>query len=83
MSIKSLLFGLIIILIVGIGGVLYRNAGEHSSQPIACPLDAKVCPDGSAVGRSGPSCEFASCPYSALSQDANLSTSTSIATSTI
>lgn len=28
----------------------------------ACTQDAKVCPDGSAVGRVGPSCEFAPCP---------------------
>lgn len=27
-----------------------------------CTLDAKICPDGSSVGRSGPSCEFAPCP---------------------
>lgn len=28
----------------------------------ACPADAKVCPDGSSVGRTGPNCEFAACP---------------------
>ncbi|MFZ3301558.1 MAG: hypothetical protein WA152_02485 [Microgenomates group bacterium] len=28
----------------------------------ACTMDAKICPDGSAVGRSGPKCEFAPCP---------------------
>lgn len=83
MSIKSLLFGLLIILIVGIGGFLYRNAVEHPSRPIVCPLDAKVCPDGSAIGRSGPSCKFAPCPSSVLLQDADLPTSTSTATSTI
>lgn len=27
-----------------------------------CTVEAKVCPDGSAVGRSGPNCEFAACP---------------------
>lgn len=27
-----------------------------------CTTEAKVCPDGSAVGRSGPKCEFAPCP---------------------
>ena len=31
-------------------------------QPIACTQEAKLCPDGSAVGRVGPSCEFAACP---------------------
>jgi len=29
---------------------------------IACTMEAKICPDGSAVGRSGPNCEFAPCP---------------------
>ena len=28
----------------------------------ACQMDAKLCPDGSSVGRSGPNCEFAECP---------------------
>jgi hypothetical protein len=30
--------------------------------PVACTMDAKMCPDGSAVGREGPNCEFAACP---------------------
>ncbi len=30
--------------------------------PVACTMEAKVCPDGSYVGRSGPKCEFAACP---------------------
>lgn len=29
---------------------------------VACTMEAKVCPDGSAVGRQGPNCEFAACP---------------------
>lgn len=33
-----------------------------SSDMVACTADAKLCPDGSAVGRSGPKCEFAACP---------------------
>ncbi len=28
----------------------------------ACHADAKICQDGSAVGRSGPKCEFTACP---------------------
>lgn len=31
-------------------------------EQIACTMEAKVCPDGSAVGRSGPNCEFSPCP---------------------
>ena len=33
-----------------------------STSPKACTMDAKICPDGSSVGRSGPNCEFAPCP---------------------
>jgi hypothetical protein len=29
---------------------------------VACTMDAKICPDGSAVGRIPPSCQFAACP---------------------
>jgi hypothetical protein len=29
---------------------------------VACTKDAKVCPDGTEVGRGGPRCEFAPCP---------------------
>lgn len=31
---------------------------------VICTLDAKLCPDGSYVGRTGPNCEFAECPTS-------------------
>lgn len=34
----------------------------QAQTQIACTADAKICPDGSAVGRSGPNCEFAACP---------------------
>ena len=30
-------------------------------QPVACTMDARQCPDGSYVGRTGPNCEFV-CP---------------------
>lgn len=40
------------------------NKGTPPAEPPAqaCTMDAKICPDGSAVGRSGPDCEFAPCP---------------------
>jgi hypothetical protein len=31
-------------------------------QATACTMEAKICPDGSAVGRTGPNCEFTPCP---------------------
>jgi predicted lipoprotein with Yx(FWY)xxD motif len=36
------------------------SAGEPCKK--ACTQEAKVCPDGSTVGRTGPNCEFAPCP---------------------
>lgn len=33
-----------------------------SWSPVACTADAKICPDGSSVGRTGPNCEFKVCP---------------------
>jgi hypothetical protein len=29
---------------------------------VACTMEAKICPDGTAVGRQGPNCEFTPCP---------------------
>lgn len=36
----------------------------RTDGPVGCTMDAKICPDGSAVGRTGPRCEFAACPES-------------------
>lgn len=38
------------------------------NEPVACTVEAKLCPDGSAVGRSGPNCEFTQCPVSSNEQ---------------
>jgi len=34
----------------------------HKQTPVACTMEAKLCPDGSSVGRQGPKCEFKDCP---------------------
>ncbi len=36
--------------------------GGTSDTGGECTLEAKLCPDGSTVGRTGPNCEFAPCP---------------------
>ena len=59
---KSLFLGILFILFVGIGGFMYRNAIEYSTRPTACQMDAKVCPNGTSVTRTGPSCTFPACP---------------------
>ena len=50
-----------IILVLSAISVIFLIACSQN-KPIACAADAKVCPDGSAVGRAGPNCEFADCP---------------------
>ncbi len=35
---------------------------KPAKPPVACTEEAKLCPDGSAVGRTGPNCEFPPCP---------------------
>lgn len=39
--------------------ILFSNTEQDA---VACTMEAKICPDGSAVGRSGPKCEFSPCP---------------------
>ena len=62
---KQLLLGVVLIIVLGLGGFLYRYILERPTVlvgPGACTTDAKVCPDGTSVGRSGPGCTFATCP---------------------
>jgi hypothetical protein len=40
--------------------IVYASSSASSSA--VCTQEAKICPDGSAVGRTGPNCEFAKCP---------------------
>jgi hypothetical protein len=44
-----------------IGDTIEPEPGDGGGI-VACTMDAKICPDGSAVGRAGPNCEFAECP---------------------
>ncbi|MCX6744576.1 MAG: hypothetical protein NTX82_03565 [Candidatus Parcubacteria bacterium] len=53
---------LIIILIAAAG--IYKFNFTNDDIHIACDTMAKLCPDGSAVGRTGPNCEFSPCPNS-------------------
>jgi len=55
---------IVLIIAAAIGGYLVYSGKINLNQPkqIACTADAKICPDGSVVGRMGPNCEFAACP---------------------
>lgn len=62
---KQLLALTVVLIVIGIGGFMYRNALEHPvALPVggACTQEAKLCPDGTSVGREGSDCAFAVCP---------------------
>lgn len=60
---------LIGIILIGAGSFLVFKK-EHMTQ-VACTKEAKLCSDGSAVGRTGPQCEFAPCPEIKATQTNN------------
>ncbi len=39
-----------------------RRLENPKSDSGVCTMEAKLCPDGSYVGREGPKCEFKACP---------------------
>jgi hypothetical protein len=74
---KLVLAGLAAAVLIGGGAVvLYSNiattptptatttppTGGGGTGGTICTQEAKQCPDGSYVGRTGPNCEFAACP---------------------
>ncbi|MDQ1299354.1 MAG: hypothetical protein QG636_22 [Patescibacteria group bacterium] len=61
---KQLLAGVVILFVVGFGSFLYRNTVERpgiTAAQRACPMEAKICPDGTSVERTGPACTFSPC----------------------
>ncbi len=64
MSKKQQIVLLVLIIILILGGVSYGayNKWRGETKRVACTMEAKLCSDGSAVGRTGPNCEFTACP---------------------
>lgn len=51
----------VLVIFVGGGYFAYQYFVNPAGISI-CSQELKICPDGSTVGRTGPNCEFASCP---------------------
>ncbi len=63
LSIATIIGIILFFLVLGsVTGFYYFK--QQGSKQVACTMEAKVCPDGTSVGRSGPKCEFAPCPTS-------------------
>lgn len=61
-TIFTILFLLISLFIVDkLRDFVHNNNKNIKNDPVACTMDAMMCPDGTYVGRSGPKCEF-KCP---------------------
>lgn len=72
-----IILGLFALTLAGVGGYLLGKQSSKSTEiaetvnvipspkgetQVVCTLDAKICPDGSSVGRISPDCEFEACP---------------------
>ncbi len=56
------LFVLITVLVLTKNTEYSKKAYSNIEKPYFCSEEAKVCPDGSTVARTGPKCEFTACP---------------------
>ena len=57
------------------GLILGKN---NLNNQAACTQEAKLCPDGSYVGREGPNCEFTKCPTSPASTRSKITPTTTV-----
>lgn len=62
MSMSKLQAIAIAIVVITGCAVAWSLVKDGAPPRVQCTLEAKLCPDGSAVGRTGPNCEFAECP---------------------
>jgi len=65
---------IILVILIGLGVWYFQTSPKSFNMPgtQACTQEAKICPDGTAVGRTGPNCQFAPCP----TENTNPTTST-------
>ena len=66
----------IILILVLVGVVVFAifpnqvNHGEDNNNgTVVCASEAKICPDGTTIGRVAPDCEFALCPNNENNED--------------
>lgn len=61
---------IILLLAAAIGGYFIYQRLINSGQ-VRCTLEARICSDGSSVGRIGSKCEFAPCPSAGSDETTN------------
>lgn len=77
---NSTIVSILIVLFIVLGGWYWWSLNGGPAMPgitppvpdgVACTMEAKQCPDGSYVGRTGPNCAFAPCPTPSASAEIN------------
>jgi hypothetical protein len=71
MNLKILIIGILVLVLSAISvnytlNNMVPDTTENPEENYACTMEAKMCPDGSYVGRTGPKCEFEQCPSPSL-----------------
>src|SRR3989344_5570496 len=59
------IYMVVLVIVTIVSGMVYiehQMSPVYPIIPVACTLEAKLCPDGSYVGRRETNCEFAKCP---------------------
>ena len=59
-DIITVVVGLVLLGVVWAAWTIFNTS--RYPEEVVCTADAKLCSDGSYVGRAGPNCEFAACP---------------------
>ena len=59
---KGLIMWIIVFVLLIVAGFFLWPKLSQAPGETLCTMEAKLCPDGSYVGRTGPNCEFARCP---------------------
>ncbi len=57
----GIIFIIILVLLVASYVIMKRYPSLNRTINSSCTTEALICPDGTAVGRTGPRCEFAPC----------------------
>ena len=73
---KTTWFIAILLIAAAAAGAFYFPKPQPWTEKVACTMEAKPCPDGSYVGRTGPNCDFAACPTPTPSPSATPDTAT-------
>ena len=58
---KNIIIGVLVVIVLVLLAMNFKFTKQEDQGEIACTQEAKLCPNGLAVGRTGPNCEFADC----------------------